>query len=76
MSKGGLGVQQDRRPLVLVVDDEAAVVDALTGDLDLRFGRDYRIEGARSSASALDRLASNASRRTATRWRSCSPTPA
>jgi thioredoxin reductase (NADPH) len=50
----------DRRPVVLVVDEAAPVREPLASDLRARFGGDYRIETAPSSASArefLDRLA-------------------
>ncbi len=50
----------DRRPVVLVVDETAPIGEALASDLRGRFGGDYRIETAPSSSSArelLDRLA-------------------
>jgi thioredoxin reductase (NADPH) len=50
----------DRRPVVLVVDEAVPTREALADDLRGRFGGDYRIETAPSSASArelLDRLA-------------------
>src|SRR5262245_4432549 len=41
------------RPVILVVDDEALVLDRLADDLDGRFGRDYRVATAASAAAAL-----------------------
>src|SRR6201991_4377921 len=45
-----------RRPEIVVVDDEPAVLDAVARDLRRRFGEDYRIVRAHSGQEALDAL--------------------
>jgi thioredoxin reductase (NADPH) len=45
-----------RQPILLLVDDEEAVLDALKGDLARRFGVDYRILAERSPAAGLGTL--------------------
>src|SRR5919112_2032352 len=47
-------------PIILLVADDARLLDGLTGDLERRFGADYRVQAERSSAAglaALERLA-------------------
>jgi thioredoxin reductase (NADPH) len=47
-------------PVLLVVADDGRVVDGLAGDLERRFGADYRVQAERSPAAgiaALERLA-------------------
>jgi thioredoxin reductase (NADPH) len=43
----------ERRPVILVVDDEADALASLTGALTRRYGADYRILSHRSAAAAL-----------------------
>lgn len=43
-------------PAILVVDDEAAVLNAVERDLRRQYGRDFRVLKALSGASALDTL--------------------
>ncbi len=43
-------------PSILVVDDDAGVLNAVERDLRKKFGREYRIIKANSGASALDML--------------------
>ena len=45
-----------RRPAIVVVDDEPAVLAAVARDLRRRFGEDYRIVRAHSGQEALDAL--------------------
>src|SRR4029453_9967274 len=48
------------QPIILVVADDGGGVDALAGDLERRFGGDYRVLAERSPAAglaALERLA-------------------
>src|SRR5688572_3003583 len=47
---------EQRRPVILAVDDEPAVLAAVARDLRRGFGRDYRIMRASSGAEALDLL--------------------
>lgn len=42
------------KPVILTVDDDRAVVNAIERDLRKHYGRDYRILKAESGASALD----------------------
>ena len=49
----GRGVAQ---PIFLVLTGDQAVLDALSADLDRRFGADYRVLGASSAAAALRML--------------------
>lgn len=44
-------------PVVIVVDDEQVVLNAVERDLRAKYGRDYRIAKANSGAAALDFLA-------------------
>src|SRR5215213_5153861 len=47
-------------PIILLVADDGRLLDGLTGDLERRFGADYRIQAERSPAAglaALERLA-------------------
>ena len=41
-------------PVILAIDDDAAVLNAVERDLRSRFGREYRVIKANSGASALD----------------------
>jgi thioredoxin reductase (NADPH) len=43
-------------PVLLVVDEDRAVLEALAGDLGRRFGSDYQILAERSPAAALTTL--------------------
>jgi thioredoxin reductase (NADPH) len=43
-------------PVILIVDDEPAVLNAVERDLRRQYGRDYRIAKANSGAAALDFL--------------------
>lgn len=43
-------------PIILAIDDEPAVLNAVERDLRRRYGRDYRIAKANSGAQALDFL--------------------
>ena len=45
------------KPVILAVDDDRAVLNAVERDLRQKYGRDYRIVKADSGASALDVLA-------------------
>ena len=45
---------EQRRPVILAVDDEPAVLAAVSRDLRRGFGRDFRIMRATSGAEALD----------------------
>ena len=47
---------EQRRPVILAVDDEPAVLAAVSRDLRRGFGRDFRIMRAGSGAEALDLL--------------------
>src|SRR3954454_9390694 len=47
---------RERRPAILAVDDEPAVLAAVARDLRRGFGEDYRILRAGSGAEALDLL--------------------
>jgi thioredoxin reductase (NADPH) len=49
--------QRRRRPVILAVDDEPAVLAAVARDLRRRFGERFRIVRAHSGAEALDTLA-------------------
>jgi thioredoxin reductase (NADPH) len=42
------------KPVILIVDDEPAVLNAVERDLRPRYGKDYRFVKAESGASALD----------------------
>ena len=44
-------------PVIIVVDDEQVVLNAVERDLRAKYGRDYRIAKANSGAAALDFLA-------------------
>jgi thioredoxin reductase (NADPH) len=44
------------RPVLFVIDDDAGVVHAMTGDLRRRFGQDFRITGETSAAAGLAAL--------------------
>jgi thioredoxin reductase (NADPH) len=44
------------KPVILTVDDEPAVLNAVERDLRQKYGRDYRIVKADSGAAALDAL--------------------
>jgi len=48
--------ERERRPAILAVDDEPAVLAAVARDLRRGFGEDYRILRATSGAEALDTL--------------------
>jgi thioredoxin reductase (NADPH) len=45
------------KPVILTVDDDAAVSSAISRDLTDRYGGDYRVIGVTSGAAALDVLA-------------------
>ncbi|GAA3615726.1 NAD(P)/FAD-dependent oxidoreductase [Microlunatus ginsengisoli] len=45
------------RPTILTVDDDAQVSAAITRDLTVQYGEDYRVVGVTSGAEALDVLA-------------------
>src|SRR5215216_13449 len=48
------------QPIILLVADDSRLLDGLAGDLERRFGADYRIQAERSPAgglAALERLA-------------------
>src|SRR4030095_12302878 len=40
-------------PVLLVVADDGRVVDGLAGDLERRFGADYRVQAERSPAARI-----------------------
>jgi thioredoxin reductase (NADPH) len=44
------------QPVIFVIDDDAGVTAALTGDLDRRFGEDFRVTGERSASAGLATL--------------------
>src|SRR5512137_1637455 len=44
------------KPIILTLDDEPAVLNAVERDLRQKYGRDYRILKADAGASALDAL--------------------
>ncbi|MBI3536646.1 MAG: FAD-dependent oxidoreductase [Chloroflexi bacterium] len=44
------------KPVILTVDDDRAVLNAVERDLRQKYGRDYRVLKAESGASALDAL--------------------
>jgi thioredoxin reductase (NADPH) len=48
--------QQPRRPVILAVDDEPAVLAAVARDLRRKFGEEYRIMRAGSGPDALELL--------------------
>src|SRR3954447_26141269 len=48
--------ERERRPAIVAVDDEPAVLAAVARDLRREFGREYRIMRAGSGAEALDVL--------------------
>jgi thioredoxin reductase (NADPH) len=50
------GSERTRRPAILAIDDEPAVLAAVSRDLRRRFGSDYRIVRAGSGQDALDLL--------------------
>ena len=64
-----------RRPAIVAVDDEPAVLAAVARDLRRQFGERYRIVRATSGAEALGALARSSSR-AASRSRCWSPTSA
>ena len=45
------------RPVILTVDDDAAVAASVQRDLAAQYGEHYRVVGATSGAEALDLLA-------------------
>ena len=45
------------RPTILTVDDDPQVAAAITRDLRIRYGSDYRVVGAGSGAEALEVIA-------------------
>ena len=51
-----VGAERTRRPAILAIDDEPAVLAAVSRDLRRRFGSDYRIVRAGSGPDALDLL--------------------
>ena len=50
------GQDQRRRPAIVAVDDEPAVLAAVSRDLRRGFGERYRVMRAGSGAEALDLL--------------------
>ena len=48
------GRQQTKKPVLLAVDDEPAVLNAVERDLRRRYGEQFRILGADSGETALD----------------------
>jgi len=44
------------QPVIFVIDDDAGVTVALSGDLDRRFGEDFRVIGETSAAAGLATL--------------------
>ena len=48
------GRQQTKKPVILAVDDEPAVLNAVERDLRRRYGEQFRILGADSGETALD----------------------
>src|SRR3954454_11626876 len=56
MSASDDAPRRERRPAILAVDDEPAVLAAVARDLRRGFGEDYRILRATSGAEALDLL--------------------
>ena len=48
------GKQQTKKPVLLAVDDEPAVLNAVERDLRRRYGEQFRILGADSGETALD----------------------
>jgi thioredoxin reductase (NADPH) len=55
-SEAGPGPERRRRPVILAVDDEPAVLAAVARDLRRQFGERYRIVRATSAAEALEVL--------------------
>ena len=51
------------KPVLFLVDDEPGVVHALRGDLDRRFGQDFRVLAMTSAGAGLAELADLATRR-------------
>src|SRR3954462_1646192 len=56
MSASDDALKRERRPAIVAVDDEPAVLAAVARDLRRGFGEDYRILRAGSGAEALDLL--------------------
>src|SRR5579864_4526515 len=52
----GVSEQRNRRPVILAVDDEPAVLAAVARDLRRGFGERYRIMSAGAGAEALELL--------------------
>src|SRR5690349_13618203 len=52
-----LGSRSASRPTILTVDDDAQVSAAVTRDLSVNYGEDYRVLGVTSGAEALDVMA-------------------
>jgi thioredoxin reductase (NADPH) len=53
---GASGPDRARRPVILTVDDEPAVLGAVRADLRARYGRDYRVMSASGGAEAIEAL--------------------
>jgi thioredoxin reductase (NADPH) len=49
-------VDQDIRPIIMVVDDDAGALAALAGALERRYDRDYRIAAYESADAAIEEL--------------------
>ena len=43
-------------PVILIIDDESVVLNAVERDLRMKYGRDYRIAKSDSGSKALDYL--------------------
>src|SRR3954462_6699237 len=56
MSASDDALKRERRPAIVAVDDEPAVLAAVARDLRRGFGEDYRILRATSGPEALDQL--------------------
>src|SRR3954470_8914017 len=56
MSASDDALKRERRPAIVAVDDEPAVLAAVARDLRRGFGEDYRILRATSGPEALDLL--------------------
>ena len=53
---GDDGARRARRPVLMAVDDEPAVLGAVRGDLRSRYGRDYRVMTAAGGVQAVEAL--------------------
>ena len=53
----GIGVAVTAKPVLVVVDDEDTTLQALTGELESRYGAHYQVVSSSSAEMALARLA-------------------